>query len=501
MSPIQRIRALTLALILSLVTIPSALAAGSVTFSASGDYGQTTNTTKVLQAVAASESAYHLALGDLSYKLTGSEPAWCSFVTGTLGTTYPFELIAGNHDSGLGVGSGKYEAFIDRYAQCLPNRLPGLSGVYGRKYYVDQPAASPNVRIIMVTPGIDFRDPVTAKATTSLYTPTTAEYTWVANAIDDARAQGIPWVVVGLHYPCLTVGAYDCSAGWSMGKDLMALLIAKKVDLVVGGHEHIYQRTYQLGYGPGCPTAAELRPQKSKTDVAAFDPDCIRSKSADTVKGAGTTFATIGTGGVPLRDINLSDPERGYFATYSGLNVKPSWGSLFLTATPTKLSATFRPVVGTFTDAFSITDSAVPVPPDADADGTPDASDLCRLLAGPAARRGCPTTFLGSPSADTITGTPFADIIGGRAGNDTLRGLGGNDRITGGLGKDTLVGDAGADTLIGGPQADVIRAGTGDDSISVRDKTRDTVYCGLGRDTVIADRIDVLRGCERVTRR
>ena len=404
-------------LVVGLFTAPLALSAGTVTFSASGDIGRNAvplqHSADVLKGIAASDSQFHLALGDFSYTKAGTEPTFCKLVTDNVGINFPFELMAGNHDSGLTFSGGGYETHIDQFAKCLPNHLPGLVGTYGRKWYVDQPAADPSVRIIMATPNIKFRDPVTGVTTTATYLPGTAEYAWVANAIDDARAQGIPWVIVGVHYPCLSLGDYSCGAGFSMGKEFMSMLVAKKVDLVLGGHEHLYQRTYQLGYGVGCPSSAELRPQTSKTDTAAFDPDCIRSKAADVVKGAGTIFATVGTGGVVLRPVGLGDPtanpvvapdpELGYFAAYSGSNVQASWGSLLLTATSTRLSARFAPVVGTFTDTFSISSSPTVLPPDADGDGVPDATDLCRLLPGPATRRGCPTTFLGTSAANRIT--------------------------------------------------------------------------------------------------
>jgi hypothetical protein len=48
----------------------------------------------------------------------------------------------------------------------------------------------------------------------------------------------------------------------------------------------------------------------------------------------------------------------------------------------------------------------------------------------------------------------------------------------------------------------MLDAGTGNDRIAARDGTRDTIRCGPGRDTVVADRKDVVAwNCERVRRR
>jgi Ca2+-binding RTX toxin-like protein len=89
----------------------------------------------------------------------------------------------------------------------------------------------------------------------------------------------------------------------------------------------------------------------------------------------------------------------------------------------------------------------------------------------------------GTAKADKLRGTAYADMLDGRAGPDHLFGYAGND------------------TLIGGPGKDKIDADTGNDTIRARDKTRDIVRCGPGRDTITADKIDTLTNCEKVSRR
>lgn len=84
----------------------------------------------------------------------------------------------------------------------------------------------------------------------------------------------------------------------------------------------------------------------------------------------------------------------------------------------------------------------------------------------------CSVQDLGGGS---IVGTRWNDLICGRRGAD---------RITGGRGRDTILGGHGNDTLL------------------ARDRARDDVRCGRGRDRVVADRRDrVARDCERITRR
>jgi Ca2+-binding RTX toxin-like protein len=103
-------------------------------------------------------------------------------------------------------------------------------------------------------------------------------------------------------------------------------------------------------------------------------------------------------------------------------------------------------------------------------------------------------------SGKTITGTAKADRLTGTLGADTIHGGGGNDRISGGAGADRLYGDAGSDSIDAGPGSDSVFAGSGNDTILTRDGERDVINCGSGKDTVVADKADGVKGCERVRR-
>ncbi|MGH3103676.1 MAG: calcium-binding protein [Gaiellaceae bacterium] len=112
------------------------------------------------------------------------------------------------------------------------------------------------------------------------------------------------------------------------------------------------------------------------------------------------------------------------------------------------------------------------------------------------------SVIVGSPSAatpTTITGTSRADVLRGSKGPDVIRGLAGADRLFGYGGNDRLEGGSGGDVLVGGPGRDVLRGGAGNDRINARDGERDLISCGLGRDTVLKDVVDVLdRDCPPV---
>lgn len=301
----------------------------AVHFTAQGDIGLSTGAREVLDTIGRLGPELSLGLGDFSYE-AGREQEFCDMVTGKLGKDFPYEVVTGNHES-----NGR-DGDIANIVNCLPNRLPGLQGEYGTQWYADYPERNPLVRFIMLSPGIRFHD-----GNTLDYSSGSERWQWTAAALDEARSKKIPWTVVGMHTLCLSVGKYDCQAG----QDLTNMLIDKEVDLVLTGHDHIYQRSHQLVHGPDCPALVP----------GTFFGGCIADSDATMAKGAGTVFATVGTGGRGLYDVNDGDPESAYFATWSGKNRDPALGTLDVTATADRLSAKFVPADGyTFTDTFDI---------------------------------------------------------------------------------------------------------------------------------------------------
>jgi Ca2+-binding RTX toxin-like protein len=194
-----------------------------------------------------------------------------------------------------------------------------------------------------------------------------------------------------------------------------------------------------------------------------------------------------------------------------------------------------------------------------------DPSPAAERLLGPAETRklrpgACARDIVGTPGDDHLSGTPLGDALFGLSGNDILIGLGADDCIFGGRGSDRLFGgegddrlfgdekkapgrndrisgDSGNDLLVGGPGKDrllggdgrdrlrgdqgndLLRGGAGDDRlkggpgrnrlfggpgndrlIAVNGRF-DRLTCGPGVDSVKADRMDLVRGCERIHRR
>ena len=312
----------TIAVGVVVVAAPGVHGDTEIHLTAAGDYGARATSESVLQKIVDLDPDADLAVGDFEYQDASPESAWCNFVKEKVGEGFPFELVSGNHES-----LDEADGLINNFSACLPNQVPGAVGTYGREYYLDFPRVTPLVRVISVTPGLLFEDGVWA------YAPGDAHYTWLSNAIDDARAKGAKWVIVDADYPCLSVGIYNCVSGTGF----FNLMMSKKVDLVIHGHEHAYMRTHQLRAGTtNCPTVT----------VGSYNAACVADNDSDFVAGQGTVFATVGTGGTPLRDINAADPEAPYFATYEGLNSNPTYGLLDLHISDTQLERAIHRDVG-----------------------------------------------------------------------------------------------------------------------------------------------------------
>ncbi len=326
----------------------------SFTFTAFGDIGNTVYSNSSLDNVVRSGSNLTLALGDLGYLSTwgGTEQRWCNIVKAHVGSNFPFELITGNHEDTTPDPDG----FIANYAACLPDQIAGISyqAGYGKEYFFDYPSPAPLARIIMIAAGISITG-----NTSYPYTVNSRSYLWLKSSIESARAKGIPWVIVGMHKDCITIGKMSCE----VGPDLMNLLFSERVDLILQAHDHEYQRSKQLVCDDSPTTSTD----------ATFVPSCVVNDGASGLyaKGVGSVIVISGdTGGGEFGTINIKDPEAPYFAAWMGKNstnpncgCSPGRAIVKFTVTPTSIAETLVPSTkpistGTFTtryrDGFTI---------------------------------------------------------------------------------------------------------------------------------------------------
>src|SRR5712691_1981557 len=368
----------------------------SFTFTAGGDIGGNTHTSASLDLIAKSSSQFHLVLGDLSYSEITPESSWCSYVQSHVGSTFPFELVSGNHEDGV----ENQDGLIDNYVQCLPDRL-GAVGTYGKEYYFDYPASSPIARFIMISPGLNFTN-----GGYYSYAAGSSHYSWVASTIDSARAAGIKWIIVGMHKVCISMGYMSCD----IGNDLFNLLVSKKVDLILQGHDHDYQRSKQLALNSTtCPAI----------QAETYNSNCVVNdgSTGSYTEGAGPVTVIAGSVGEGLHTISTSDGDAGYFANWMGNNVNPTNGLTKFTVSSDALTVaanfTGSTIPNDFSDSFTVADpTATPTPTP-----TPPPGISLRAAAIGNNGTGGSSVTIGEPAGTVSGDVMVAHIIVQNAGN------------------------------------------------------------------------------------
>jgi calcineurin-like phosphoesterase family protein len=125
-----------------------------------------------------------------------------------------------------------------------------------------------------------------------------AQYNFVDNDLKTAAANpNIKWIIVNYHTPMYTspntCSASSCKGSSSLRDTYHPLFDKYRVDLVLQGHVHNYQRTYPLKYDPVSPSS----PTRTSTSTSSYtDPQ-------------GEIFATVGTGGINFHGFS----DRSYF--------------------------------------------------------------------------------------------------------------------------------------------------------------------------------------------
>ena len=309
-----------------------------------GDHDDTDESAAVFQQMGRDQVDFIQSLGDLSYDDTTDEAfAWCDFVKDNVnegaaevagsdyGDTVPLQIVQGNHDELL------WPYVSER---CFPNRVGAVTAEedsYGSEYFFDAPRDRPMARFI-ITPDVEKE----------AYRPGTDKYEWLSEAIDSARESGIAWVIVAQHKNYISTGAKEDE----VGSDYFNLLLSKKVDVILEGHDHTYQRSYQLGLGDGC----------RKLSTGESDDDCIvdDGDSEAYQAGRGTVLVINGSGGRELNNVDDSDSEADYFDKIEGRNTGASFGYLKMTITPEELQGTYIVADGDkASDSFRISKAPV----------------------------------------------------------------------------------------------------------------------------------------------
>jgi len=225
------------------------------TITAAGDWGCNSNTDNTVKNMDAKNPALVFGLGDYSYTSSGS--CWWTKMEAAISS--PVKIAFGNHEDESSEGLSGYKSHF------------GISQTY---YAYTQDVA----RVIVMD--------------TDVASPSdSAQKSFVQSELQSASTNpSIKWIIVYLHKPfytssnsCSSTGCTnsDSDTAGTLRNNYGAMFDQYGVDLVLQGHVHNYQRTFQLKYDSGSPSSPT-----------------IGSNNADTyTEGNGAVYAIVGTGG------------------------------------------------------------------------------------------------------------------------------------------------------------------------------------------------------------
>lgn len=363
-------------------------------FGTGGDHAANEGTRKMFQGVGAQNLDFFLSLGDLGYA-EATPPDWCKLVKDNInigagkpagdlyGENYLFPTTYGNHE----------RTNLDQYLSCLPDRMNSTAmpgSTYGRDYYYDYPSGTPLARFIVMAPGMDFA-----------FAAGSTQYNWLNDTIDAARAAGIKWVIVANHFNYISTG----ENGNQSGSAFFNLVTKKKVDLLLQGHEHNYQRSHQLALSTACPSIV-----KSPANTACVVGD---GSTGQYVKDKGMVLVISGASGQVGRPIIPGDSDAPYFTKAVG-DVAGSYPVGFnkITVTADSLKSTFVSTGGSpLEDSFEITAAGTGEPTPTPTPSPVVVTQAFAPVADAKIQQAVPTTNFGAANPLLVDGSPVEQSL------------------------------------------------------------------------------------------
>ncbi|GAA2631600.1 metallophosphoesterase family protein [Streptomyces axinellae] len=259
-------------------------------FTAFGDQGVSYHALANDQLLLGQNPAFHLHAGDLCYADDsghGKESdvydarVWDQFLaqTESVAARVPWMVTTGNHDMEAWYSPHGYAGQSARWS--LPDNGPDpekAPGVYAFRYG--------NVGVV----ALDANDVSHEIPANRGYTDG-AQTRWLTRELKRLRAaEGIDFIVVFFHHCAYSTSTHASDGG--VREEWVTLFDAHRVDLVINGHNHVYERTDPLRGG---------RPTRKLETGGATEPG-----------RDGTVYVTAGGGGRKLYDFPVPDSYEGH---------------------------------------------------------------------------------------------------------------------------------------------------------------------------------------------
>jgi Calcineurin-like phosphoesterase len=269
----ESITVVTLSLILLVAvsnSLPNILTPAYAKFAGVGDWGCSTNTKNTVNNIVNHGAYRTLSLGDNSYQDTAT--CWFNIIKPIDGDANPstsnkLKITIGNHDDTSTSLLNSYKSHFH------------LSKLY-YSFDID------SVHVLIM----NSEDPNRSNKDSD-------QYKFVKSDLETAHSNpGIKWIIAEVHQPFFSspngCSASSCKGSKSFTETYQPLFDQNrtKVDLVLFGHVHNYQRTAPLIFNSADP----LKPTKTTLE------------RCDYTNPTGTIYAIVGTGGINFHSLNAA---------------------------------------------------------------------------------------------------------------------------------------------------------------------------------------------------
>uniref|UniRef100_A0A0C9QL22 Purple acid phosphatase n=1 Tax=Wollemia nobilis TaxID=56998 RepID=A0A0C9QL22_9CONI len=198
-----------------------------ITFTVVGDLGQTGWTSSTLEHIQQCNHDVHILPGDLSYA-DYWQPLWDSFgrLVEPLASTRPWMVTQGNHEmERIPLFMPPFRAYNARWP--MPYEESASSS---NLYYSFEVAG---VHIVMLGSYTDYYED-------------SEQYQWLQADLSRVDRMRTPWLIVVFHAPWYNSNLAHQGEGDDMMESMEPLLYDAKVDIVLAGHVHAYERSTRV---------------------------------------------------------------------------------------------------------------------------------------------------------------------------------------------------------------------------------------------------------------
>jgi len=197
--------------------------------------------------------------------------------------------------------------------------------------------------------------------------------TWLTN---DLNANTQRWTVVYFHHPPYSKGSHDSDTGTEliqMRTNIVPILENKKVDLVLSGHSHSYERSMMLKGHFGVESTFNSATMAVNAGSGIYPASYTKSSPSFN----GTVYAVCGVSG-QIGSTTSGWPHNAMYSSSVAV-----YGSLVIDVLGDRLDCKFLTYTGSIFDQFTIQKSGTPIAPRLSDDAVVPAGDKLSIFPNP----------------------------------------------------------------------------------------------------------------------